>query len=135
MKKILLSFVFFAVIMIGTVSTTHATETFYVKVTLSDTCSPTGYKGYYCVRLTLRYYGAPVCTATNCRILPGNDVCYAFTCSFAPVSSDPGYSVTFDGAARYPSGDCATTTGIDYGIDYWENLSTGCNVVSISVIL
>lgn len=121
--------------MIGTVSTTHATETFYVKVTLSDTCSPTGYKGYYCVRLTLRYYGAPVCTATNCRILPGNDVCYAFTCSFAPVSSDPGYSVTFDGAARYPSGDCATTTGIDYGIDYWENLSTGCNVVSISVIL
>lgn len=135
MKKILLSFVFFAVIMIGTVSTTQATETFYVRITLSDTCSPSGYDGYYCVRLKLTYYGSDVCTAINCRILPGTN-CYAFSCDFTPVAANIGYAVTFVDAARYPSGDCYTTVGSTTGIGTWEDISDpSCIVATLTVTL
>ena len=138
MKKLFLCFVLLAVIVLGTMTEAKANPvTFYVEISLSDTCSPSGYNGYYCVRVKLTYYGTTVCTATNCRVVKGTDIYYAFTCDFAPVLAQPGYNVVFIDAARYPSGDCYTTNGSSYGNDCtWENISSGSgNCAKVSVTL
>ncbi len=110
-------------------------ETFYVKITLSDTCSPGNYHGYYCVQVTLTYNGSPVCTTQNCTVVPGT-FCYPFTCEFAPVSGQPYYGVTLVAAARYPSGNCYITSGSTSNGFPWNDMAdSGCIAASFTIIL
>ncbi len=137
MKKIILSFILLASIMLSTMSTAKAiTVTFYVTITLSDTCSPSPYHGYYCVRLELLYNSALVCQSENCKVLPGTD-CYAFTCNVDNLASGSHYGVLFQSAFRSPSGDCLTTNGTNSGFGFsWDDMTTyPCNNAWISVTL
>lgn len=109
--------------MLGTMSASKATPvTFYVKITLSDTCSPT-YHGYYCVRLDLTFNGITHCTAQNCNVTQGTD-CYAFTCDLNGNAADNNYGVALDIAYRSPSGTCSTTIGIGSTGFYWYEMAT-----------
>jgi hypothetical protein len=137
MKKILLTFTVIAFIMFGSMSASVANpETFYVKITLTDNCSPGNYHGYYCVRVHLKYNGSTVCTATICTVIPGTN-CYAFTCSFEPVAEEPYYGVEFVDAARYPSGNCSPGTGTNSSYIYtWAQMQDNtCSYASITVTL
>lgn len=119
----MLTFALVACIMLGAMSVAKAgTVTFYVKVTLTDNCSPGGYHGYYCVRLDLFYDNTYICTAQNCTVIAGTH-CYAFTCDFDPIAGQPYYAVSFVAAARYPSGNCASTTGSGSSGIYWNDLA------------
>jgi hypothetical protein len=136
MKKIILTFALLALFVLGTHSIALADpETFYVKITLTDNCSPGNYHGYYCVRIHLTYNGSTVCTATNCTVIPGT-YCYSFTCSFEPVAGQPYYGVELVDAARYPSGDCYSTTGTGSSGFYWNDMTDdSCIAATLSVTL
>jgi hypothetical protein len=136
MKKILLSIALVAFIMLGTMSMAKAmTVTFYVQITLSDTCS-TGYHGYYCVELNLIYNGSVLCMSQNCTI--NGSGCYPFTCNIGAIAEEPYYGVAFLYAERYPSHTCGTTTGTNSANKfYWYNEMTNisCGYAWISVTL
>ena len=116
----MLSIVLVAFIMLGTISVAKAT-TFYVNITLNDNCSPSGYTGNYCVRLTLTYFGTPICTAQRCDITGSG--CWSFTCDFDPIAAVKGYAVTVVTACRYPSLTCYTYTGSS-GLYTWADMSS-----------
>ncbi len=137
MKKLILGLVLLAFIMLGTISVAKATTvTFYVQITLSDTCSPSPYHGYYYVKLDLEYNSNVLCTSQNCAVIQGT-YCYAFTCDVDALASDSFYGVKFLGAARYPSGDCPTTSGNNSGdIFSWPEMThSTCGYAWISVTL
>jgi hypothetical protein len=120
MKKIILSITIVTFIAIGLMSTVKANPvTFYVNITLTDNCLPSPYTGSYCVRLTLTYFGTPVCTAQRCDITGSG--CWSFTCDFDPVLAVRGYAVSVVTACRYPSITCSTSTGSS-GLYYWNQM-------------
>ncbi len=106
--------------------------TFYVKITLSDTCSPS-YHGYYCVRLNLTYDSNPICTSQICTITGTG--CYAFNCNLDELASDPKYGVELVIAYRYPSGSCSTTIGTGSGGMSWSDMTDSSCVATLSVVL
>ena len=123
MKNTIIMFGLLAFIMLGTTTTTLASEQFNVYINLSDTCSPGNYQGYYCVDLYLTFYGQHVCEATLCDVKAGKK-CYTFTCDFAPTSPLQGYSVALKLAGRSDGSNCTTTSGTPSGIDYyWDQIS------------
>ncbi len=132
MKKIILSIVFFAVIILGSITAKAQSVTFYVDIKLTDTCSPGNYHGYYCVKLDLWYYGTYVCTAQNCNVTGSG--CYPFTCSFVPVLAQPGYHVIVNIAGRYPSGTCTTNSGSSSSYT-WEYMSSTDCYCKLSITL
>ncbi len=136
MKKIILSFILLASIMLGSMSVAKATTvTFYVQITLSDTCSPS-YHGYYCVNLDLVYNTTILCSTQNCKVIQGT-YCYTFTCNVDNLASDSHYGVVFSSAFRTPSGNCLTTNGTNSGNSFsWAEMTTyPCSYAWISVLL
>lgn len=120
--------------MLGTMSVAKAT-TFYVKITISDTCSPGNYTGKYCVRWELTYNGTVLCTSQNCTLSAGGPQCISFNCSVPPYAEDNKYGIRFVSAARYPSGNCITYTGSGTNNLYWADIIDNTCVASINVTL
>jgi hypothetical protein len=134
MKKVLLSFALIAFIILGTISVAKATTvTFYVQITLSDTCSPSPYHGYYCVKLNLTFNGSPICSAINCNVTGTG--CYPFTCNLDDLASDPYYGVALVDAFRYPSGSCSTTNGTGSSNLSWNDMINSSCVAKLTIIL
>jgi hypothetical protein len=140
MKKILLSAALVAFIMLGAMSAAKATTvTFYVKITLTDNCFPTGYNGYYCVRLNLLYKNTVLCTAENCTVVKNtNGICYSFTCEIDAIAEESYYGVALVTAYRYPSTLCAGTNGTGCTNRSWDemttiNCPTGCATLSVTL--
>ncbi len=135
MKNLIYKLVVLAFIMVGTISVAKATpETFYVKITLSDTCSPS-YHGYYCVRLNLTFNGGTICTATNCNVIPGT-YCYSFTCDLPGIASDPLYGVELVIAYRSSGGgNCSTTSGTPSSGFYWYQMTNSSCVATLDNIV
>jgi hypothetical protein len=134
MKKLMISTILIAFIMLGSMSAAKATTvTFYVRITITDNCLPSGYNGNYCVRLNLLYKGTVACSSQLCNI--SGSGCYAFTCELDPVAEDNGYSVALVTAARYPSGFCASTNGSGSSGHTWSEMITNTCVATLSVTL
>jgi hypothetical protein len=135
MKKLILSLALVAFIMLGTMSAAKSmTVTFYVKITLTDNCFPTGYNGYYCVRLNLTYNGTVLCTAQNCNVRAGT-YCYAFTCDIDAIAEEHEYGVDLVGAYRTPGGLCSSTTGTGSNSLSWDQMTDTNCVATLSVAL
>jgi len=127
MRQLIIIFGLLAFIMLGTRSIATATPvTWCVNISITDTCMGGKYTGDYCVQLELFFNGNSVCRATNCTVSSSGGCC-TFSCDFAPVSTTKGYSVTVLYAARYPSGNCATSG--QFSSDYWwtDMLCSNCN--------
>jgi hypothetical protein len=135
MKKIILSFALLVYIMLGTMSVAKATTvTYYVNITLTDTCTPSPYHGYYCVRIKLMYSGTEICQTQSCNITGSG--CWAFTCVINSSASDCNYWIEFVDAVRYPSLTCYSTTGVNSPPTFcWDYLFNCSTAPSISVTL
>ncbi len=122
MKKLLITLGLLALIMLGTRSVATATPiTWCVNISITDTCMGGNYSGDYCVELELHYGTSTViCTATNC-VITGSG-CASFTCNISSTNTDKGYWVKVVHAARYPSGDCATSGQSSIGYNYWSDM-------------
>ncbi len=136
MKKIIFTFAIVVAIVHGTTAITNATATrFYVKISISDNCSPQPYNGYYCVQWQLTYQGNVLCTTTNCTLRKGDNGCVEFSCDIPEQTLLPYYGIAFVSAARYPSGNCYPGTDSGSSDFYWDDMTNSNCVATLSVTL
>lgn len=135
MKKIFYSFVLLAFMMLDNSSVVKATTvTFYVNINITDTCSPSPYHGYYCVRIKLMYNSTEICETQNCNITGSG--CWSFTCDINSSSSDKYYWIEHVDIIRYPGQTCYSTSGTDGSPDvYWTDLFNCSTTQTISFTL
>jgi hypothetical protein len=132
MRKIILSIAFLAIIMLGTTSVVHATTTkcwFYIN--LSDTCSPSGYHGFYDVELAITLNGSTIGTAT-CTSVKAGSGCYEFDFDIGETVTDPYYGFKLIGAVR-ANGACGIYPNVTivYTGLYWSDLLNCSQSVTI----
>jgi hypothetical protein len=135
MRKIIISFAFLAFIMLGMTTVAHATVKLYFNVTLTDTCSPSGYHGYYDVEVKVTLNGTVIGTAICTNVKVGGPTCYEFDYDIGDAVTDPDYGLILVGASR-AGGACVSVVNqpIISGL-YWYYLTSCNSVVQINVTI
>jgi hypothetical protein len=134
MKKLILSLVLVAFIMLGTSSVAHATVRFYFYITLYDSCGG-AYNGYYDVQVKVTANGLPIGIATCTTVLKGGPTCYPFDFDIQSGASDGIYGIIVVGVQRH-GGTCQTQLNASMGGGwYWSDFLSCSGAHGFTVIV
>jgi hypothetical protein len=135
MKKLLIFLALVSGIVFGINSNAHATK-FYVTINISDGCTtpPNPYTGNYAISWKFEYNGSPLCSGTYHPLHSGTNQ-ITFECDVADQGAEALYTFVVNGAARYPSGNCANSNIFTTGNYSWDAFTDGTYTPSVVVTL